>query len=97
MKRSSNLAYYVGAYGPTIRMATQAPEELSLVGRLFAQLATGQSMKQDVIQALNWQVESLASLIAKTVSARRSKALAEGLAPAPQNKCPLGDRSTLCI
>jgi hypothetical protein len=70
------LAYYVGAYGPTIRIDSQSMEDLVAVGQLFRRLASGAVQEADFGQALGCRLDSIGSLIVRSVESRSSKALA---------------------
>jgi len=69
------LAYYVGAYGPTIRIDSQSLEDLATVGQLFRQLASGDVHAADFGQVLGCRLDSIGSLLVRAVKRRPSKAL----------------------
>ncbi len=69
------LAYYMGAYGPTIRIDAQRWEDLAAVGMLFRRLASGETSEEDVGVALGCRQDSLHSLVAVRKEGRRRKAL----------------------
>jgi hypothetical protein len=69
------LGYYVGAYGPTIRIDAQSLEDLVAVGQLFRRLAAGAVQEADFGEALGCRLDSIGSLIVKLVESRPSKAL----------------------
>jgi hypothetical protein len=69
------LAYYLGAYGPTIRIDAQRWEYLAAVGRLFRRLASGETSEEDVGVALGCRLDSLHSLVAVREEGRNQKAL----------------------
>jgi hypothetical protein len=69
------LAYYVGAYGPTIRIDSQSLEDLAAVGQLFRRLASGAVQEADFGQGLGCRLDSIAALMVRSVKTRLSKAL----------------------
>ena len=69
------LAYYVGAYGPTIRIDAQSSEDLVAVGQLFRRLAAGTVREAELGGALGCRLDSIGSLIVKSVESRPPKAL----------------------
>jgi hypothetical protein len=69
------LAYYVGAYGPTIRIDAQSLEDLVAVGQLFRRLASDAVQEADFGQALGCRLDSIGSLMVRSVKSRLSKAL----------------------
>ncbi len=69
------LAYYLGAYGPTIRIDAQRWEDLAAVGRLFRRLASGETSEEDVGVALGCRQDFLHSLVAVRKEGRSRKAL----------------------
>ena len=75
MTRRLLLAYYVGAYGPTIRIDAQSLEDLVAVGQLFRRLAAGAVEEADFGGALGCRLDSIGSLIVRSVESRPSKAL----------------------
>jgi len=75
MTERLRLAYYLGAYGPTIRIDAQGREDLATVGRLFRRLAFGETSEEDVGVALGCRQDSLHSLVAVREEGRGQKAL----------------------
>jgi hypothetical protein len=69
------LAYYGGAYGPTIRIDSQSREDLAAVGQLFRRLASGAVQEADFGQALGCRLDSIGLLMVRSVKSRRPKAL----------------------
>jgi hypothetical protein len=69
------LAYYVGAYGPTIRIDSQSREDLAAVGQLFRRLASGAVREADFGQALGCRLDSIGLLMVRWVKSRSPKAL----------------------
>jgi hypothetical protein len=69
------LAYYVGAYGPTIRIDSQSLENLAAVRQLFRRLASGAVQEADFAEALGCRLDSMGALIVKSVESRHAKAL----------------------
>jgi hypothetical protein len=75
MTAQFRLAYYLGAYGPTIRLDAQDREDLASAGRLFRRLASGETSEEDVGVTLGCRLDSLHSLVAVRKEGRRRKAL----------------------
>jgi hypothetical protein len=69
------LAYYMGAYGPTIRLDTQTLEELKAVRQLFGELASGEVVQEDICKTLACRVDSLQSLMVQSSPEPAVKAL----------------------
>ena len=69
------LAYYEGAYGPTIRLDTQALEELRAVRRLFGSLAAGEAVDDDLCAALDCRADAIHSLTVRSAPEPAAKAL----------------------
>jgi hypothetical protein len=69
------LAYYVGAYGPTVRIDGQSREELAAVGQLFRRLASEDMPARDFGKVLRCQLDSIHSLIVRRVTNRPPKVL----------------------
>ena len=69
------LAYYLGAYGPTIRIDAQRWEDLAAVSRLFRRPASGETSEEDVGVALGCRLDSLHSLVAVREEGRKKKDL----------------------
>ena len=69
------LAYYEGAYGPTIRLDTQALEELTAVRRLFGRLAAGEGVEDDLCAALACRADAIESLTVRSAPEPPAKAL----------------------
>ena len=69
------LVYYMGAYGPTIRIAIQTPEDLIAMRRLFEKLASGEVVQQDLAKVLTWSFDSIQSLIVRSAPESPTKAL----------------------
>jgi hypothetical protein len=69
------LAYYVGAYGPTIRLDTQTLDELVAVRQLFGRLALGEVLQDDLCKALACHVDAVQSLVVHCAPEHLSKAL----------------------
>ena len=51
MTAQLQLAYYPGAYGPTIRIDAQGREDLAAVGRLFRRLVSGEDVGVALVAA----------------------------------------------
>ena len=75
MTRPPLLAYYVGAYVPTVRVAVQTLEDLMAIQRLFEQLASGEVAQQDLVEAFTWSLDSIRSLILRSAPEGPAKAL----------------------
>jgi len=69
------LSYYVGAYGPTIRIDSHLQDHLIAVGQLFRRLASGAVVEADFGQTLGCRLDSIGSLIVRAAKSRSSKAL----------------------
>lgn len=69
------LAYYEGAYGPTIRLDTQAVEELRSVRRLFGRFAAGEAVEEDLCAALDCRADAIQSVTVRTAPEPPAKAL----------------------
>lgn len=69
------LAYYVGAYGPTIRLDTQTLEELKAARQLFGRLAAGEVLQEDLCKALVCRADAIHSLIVQSVPEPPGRAL----------------------
>jgi hypothetical protein len=68
------LAYYIGAYGPTIRLDTQMLEDLRAVRRLFGGLVSGEVVQEDLCKTLACR-DSLQSLMVQSSPEPNVKAL----------------------
>ena len=69
------LAYYVGAYGPTIRIDARSRADLVAVGQLFRRLASGAVQEAELGGALGCRLDSIGSLIVRSVKSQPSQAL----------------------
>jgi len=69
------LAYYEGAYGPTIRLDIQAVEELRAVRRLFGRLAAGEAVEDDLCTTLACRADAIHSLTVHSAPEPPAKAL----------------------
>jgi hypothetical protein len=67
------LGYYVGAYGPTVRIDAHELEDLTAVRQLFKGLASKDVTEADFSQALGCGVRSIHSLVVRSVEQRASK------------------------
>ncbi len=68
MRGAILVAYYEGAYGPTIRLDCQAREDLVAVRDLLARLATGASVEVEVCRALACESEAIEAVRGRTRS-----------------------------
>lgn len=75
MTEFTTLAYYLGSYGPTIRIDTHALEELKAVRGLFGRLASGDVMQADVSEVLACGVDSIHALMVQASPEPHAKAL----------------------
>ncbi len=69
------LAYYEGAYGPTIRIDVQAMDDLLVIRQLVARLATEVGCEAEFSDALGFAREGVGALIVKSVKRAPSQAL----------------------
>jgi hypothetical protein len=69
------LAYYEGAYGPTIRIDVQSMDDLLVVRWLVARLATDVGFEAECSDALGLAREGIGALIVKSVKHAPSQAL----------------------
>jgi hypothetical protein len=75
MTKQVLLAYYDGAYGPTLRIDVQSLEDLTAIRQVFGGLASGDIREADFVRALNCRLDSMHSLIVRSVLHRASKVL----------------------
>jgi len=69
------IAFYEGAYGPTIRLDAKTADELMLLCRLFGKLVVGDVVQADLYKALACHSEGIQSLIVESTPERPAKAL----------------------
>lgn len=69
------LAYYRGAYGPTVRIDARSLGQLVAIRRLFGRLASGDILEENFCGALNCRLDSMHSLLVRRAVRRPFKEL----------------------
>jgi hypothetical protein len=69
------LSYYMGSYGPTIRIDTHLPEQLLFIRDLFGRLASDGAMEEDFACAVPCRLDSIRTLLVRSTPRRLPKAL----------------------